>query len=62
MLLDNRSVTLEELMSVVKGPDFPTGGIILVKGRIVNAYKSDTKIRAKTHIETRGNKRKHRNR
>jgi DNA gyrase subunit A len=37
-LIDNRQATVEELMELVKGPDFPTGGIIWGKGGIDNAY------------------------
>jgi DNA gyrase subunit A len=37
-LIDNPEATVEELMELVKGPDFPTGGIIWGKGGIDNAY------------------------
>jgi DNA gyrase subunit A len=37
-LIDNPQATVEELLELVKGPDFPTGGIILGKGGIENAY------------------------
>lgn len=37
-LIDNPQATVEELMELVKGPDFPTGGIIWGKGGIDNAY------------------------
>ncbi len=37
-LIDNPQATVEELLELVKGPDFPTGGIILGKGGIDNAY------------------------
>lgn len=59
MLLDNKEATIDEIMDVVKGPDFPTGGIIFGKKGIVDAYKTGRgriKIRAKTHIENKGNK------
>lgn len=54
MLLDNSDTTVEELMSVVKGPDFPTGGVIHGTEGIVDAYNSGkglVKIRAKARIE-----------
>jgi DNA gyrase subunit A len=41
-------------MSIIKGPDFPTGGIIYGKGGILSAYtegKGLVRVRAKTHIE-----------
>jgi DNA gyrase subunit A len=37
-LIDNPEATAEELLELVKGPDFPTGGIIWGKGGIDNAY------------------------
>ena len=37
-LLENRDLTIEELLSVIPGPDFPTGGIILGKTGIRDAY------------------------
>src|SRR3989344_6098714 len=36
--IDNNEVTIEELMNIIKGPDFPTGGIILGKTGIYSAY------------------------
>ncbi|RAX54002.1 DNA gyrase subunit A [Helicobacter sp. 16-1353] len=53
-LIDNNDATLSEIMDFVKGPDFPTGGIIFGKNGILEAYstgKGKIKIRAKTHIE-----------
>jgi DNA gyrase subunit A len=38
MLLDNPAVTLDELLTVVEGPDFPTGGTIMGRQGIRNAY------------------------
>jgi DNA gyrase subunit A len=37
-LIDNPQATVEELLALVKGPDFPTGGIIWGRGGIDNAY------------------------
>ncbi|NPA54808.1 MAG: DNA topoisomerase (ATP-hydrolyzing) subunit A, partial [Epsilonproteobacteria bacterium] len=56
-LLENKDATIEDLIEIVKGPDFPTGGIIFGKKGIVSAYKTgrgSIKIRAKVHIETKG--------
>ena len=58
-LLDNKNASLEELMQFIKGPDFPTGGIIYGKKGIIEAYRTGrgrVKIRAKTHIEKKSNK------
>lgn len=58
-LLDNKNASLEELMQFIKGPDFPTGGIIYGKKGIIEAYatgRGRVKIRAKTHIEKKANK------
>lgn len=58
-LLDNKNASLEELMRFIKGPDFPTGGIIYGKKGIIEAYRTGrgrVKIRAKTHIEKKPNK------
>ncbi len=60
MLLDNPGVTVNELMTAIKGPDFPTGAIIQGTEGIVNAYTTGRgliKVRAKVLIEreARGN-------
>jgi len=55
-LLDNPNVTLDELLEVVQGPDFPTGGTIMGRGGIRNAYASgrgNVVVRAKYHVEER---------
>jgi DNA gyrase subunit A len=57
MLIDNPDVTLEELMEVIPGPDFPTGGIMQYSG-IKKAYETgrgSIKVRAKYEIEERKN-------
>ncbi|NPA50132.1 MAG: DNA gyrase subunit A [Epsilonproteobacteria bacterium] len=59
LYLHNPNVSIEELIQVIPGPDFPTGGIIFGKKGIVDAYKSGKgriKVRAKTHIEQLKNK------
>ncbi|MFS8501557.1 MAG: DNA gyrase subunit A [Caldicoprobacter sp.] len=53
-LIDNPDITVEQLMKYIKGPDFPTGGIILGKEGIREAYftgKGRIKTRAKAEIE-----------
>lgn len=60
MRMDNPQVTIDELMTIIKGPDFPTGGIIQGIEGIKKAYetgKGKFIIRGKTEIETtRGGK------
>ena len=58
MLLDNPDTTIEELMTVIKGPDFPTAGLILGTQGIHEAYTTGRgviKMRAQAHIETMSN-------
>lgn len=58
-LLDHKDASLEDLMQFIKGPDFPTGGIIYGKKGIIEDYRTGrgrVKIRAKTHIEKKSNK------
>lgn len=58
-LLENPNITLPEIMEHIKAPDFPTGGIIFGKKGIMDAYETGRgriKVRAKTHIEKKGNK------
>jgi len=53
-LVDNPNATLKELMTHIKGPDFPTGGIIHGTEGIMQAYnegKGLIKVRAKARIE-----------
>ena len=55
--IDNPQVTLPELLNIVPGPDFPTGGIICGKQGIAQAYatgRGKLTLRAKIHHETRG--------
>ncbi len=60
-IIDNPQATVEELMELVKGPDFPTGGIIWGKGGIDNAYttgQGKITLRAKTsELTSKGGKR-----
>ncbi|MFH5811439.1 DNA topoisomerase IV subunit A [Companilactobacillus sp. FL22-1] len=59
-MIDNPDITLDELMKIVKGPDFPTGGILQGKAGIKDAYKTGrgkVYLRSKTSIqEIRGHK------
>ncbi|RLF40085.1 MAG: DNA gyrase subunit A, partial [Thermoplasmata archaeon] len=58
--IENPDITTEELMEYIKGPDFPTGGIIYGREGIEKAYetgKGIIKIRAKVKIEGKGRKR-----
>ena len=60
MLMDNPDVTTEELMSVLPGPDFPTGGTIMGREGIREAYETGRgtiTIRAKARIEENKNNR-----
>lgn len=53
-LLDTPNAQIDELLDIVHGPDFPTGGIIYGKQGIIEAYRTGrgrVKVRAKTHIE-----------
>ncbi|MCR4617686.1 MAG: DNA gyrase subunit A [Lachnospiraceae bacterium] len=52
---ENRETTIEEIMDIVKGPDFPTGGTILGRRGIEEAYRTGRgkiRVRAVTEIET----------
>lgn len=58
LLIDHPDADDKELLRLVKGPDFPTGGIILGREGIRNAYltgKGSIKVRAKTQIEEMDN-------
>lgn len=53
--IDNKEITIDELMQHIKGPDFPTGGTIMGISGIKEAYETGrgrVVIRAKTNIET----------
>jgi DNA gyrase subunit A len=53
-LIDNPNASLSEIMRSIKGPDFPTGGLILGRRGIINAYrtgKGSIKIRARATTE-----------
>lgn len=53
-LIENDEITIDELMEIIPGPDFPTGGIINGRAGIVQAYRTGRGriyVRAKTRIE-----------
>ena len=55
---EDRDTSLEEIMEIIKGPDFPTGATILGKRGIEEAYRTGRakiKVRAVTNIETMAN-------
>src|SRR5699024_3913603 len=58
--IDHPAVTVEELMTIMKGPDFPTGGIVQGLDGIKKAYetgKGKVVVRGKTEVENiRGNR------
>ena len=54
MMIDNPECTTDDLMTVIQGPDFPTGGVILGKRGIYDAYhegRGRIVVRAKSEIE-----------
>lgn len=56
--IDNPNIKLKEMMKIVKGPDFPTGGYIIAGDELTKAYetgKGKIIIRAKAHIENGDN-------
>lgn len=59
-MIDNPDCTIDDLMEHIKGPDFPTGGIILGRRGIREAYYTGhgkIEVRAKTNIEQMNNNR-----
>ena len=58
-MIDNPHIKLDDLMGIIKGPDFPTGGIIYRTDELRQAYdtgKGKVTITAKMHIEREGDK------
>lgn len=52
--MDNQEITTEGLMEYVKGPDFPTGGLVVNKSELLNIYENGTgkiKLRGKVEFE-----------
>lgn len=59
-LIDDESLSFDQLMEYIPGPDFPTAGIINGRAGIIEAYRTGrgrVHIRAKTHIEQMDNNR-----
>jgi len=59
-VIDQPDIEIHELMEIIKGPDFPTGGIIYGREGILSAYSTGRgliRVRAKTHIEGEEKKR-----
>lgn len=59
--LDNRNISLKEIMKIIKGPDFPTGGFIIADEELERAYdtgKGKITLRAKIEIENADNDKK----
>ncbi|MHA1805547.1 MAG: DNA gyrase subunit A [Promethearchaeota archaeon] len=59
--IDNPDISVEELMEIIKGPDFPTGGIITNTNGIYNAYSTGRgriTVRGKIKLEQEGEKRR----
>lgn len=57
-MIDNHDITLDELMKYIKGPDFPTGGIISEEG-IREAFETgrgSIRVRGRVRIEERNNR------
>lgn len=56
-LLKNPDITVDELLQIVPGPDFPTGGTIMGRQGIRNAYatgRGHVMVRARCHVEEKG--------
>lgn len=59
--IKNPDIELDEIMEYIKGPDFPTGGIVLGQAGIVSAYRTGRgiiRVKAKTEIKEMANGRK----
>nr|WP_321465780.1 DNA gyrase subunit A [uncultured Desulfobulbus sp.] len=57
-LIDDADITVHQLMEIITGPDFPTGGFICGRAGIREAYETGRGVvlmRSKTHIEQRAN-------
>lgn len=53
-VIDSPQISVSELVQFVKGPDFPTGGMIMNSGGLIQAYgtgRGKVIVRAKTHLE-----------
>ena len=53
-LIDNPDITIDELIQIIPGPDYPTGGVIMGRANVRHAYKTGRggiTVRAKCEIE-----------
>jgi len=60
-VIDNPGISIDELLEILPGPDFPTGGIICGRAGIRRAYhtgRGSVVVRARTHIEDTGKRRR----
>lgn len=60
-VIDNPNITLDELMKIIPGPDFPTGGYVIAGDELRQAYetgKGKIFIRAKVHVEGKADEKK----
>ncbi len=60
-MIDNRNIKLDEMMKIIPGPDFPTGGYIIAGDELKTAYetgKGKILIRAKVHVEGKAGEKK----
>ena len=60
-MIDKPEITLDEMMKIIPGPDFPTGGYIVAGDELRNAYESGKgkiSIRAKVHVEGKANEKR----
>ncbi len=58
-MIDNPAISIDELIKIIPGPDFPTGGVVCGQHGIRKGYytgRSTIVVRARTHIETVGKK------
>ncbi|MCL2796580.1 MAG: DNA topoisomerase 4 subunit A [Firmicutes bacterium] len=59
--IDNPRISLKEMMKIIKGPDFPSGGYVIAGEELATAYETGRgkiSIRAKMHIESGDNDKK----
>jgi DNA gyrase subunit A len=59
--IDNREITIDELIQIIKAPDFPTGGIIYGYSGVRESYETGRGrivVRGKAHIENEGGREK----
>jgi DNA gyrase subunit A len=59
-LIDNPGLSMAELLEIVPGPDFPTGGIVMGRDSLIRGYisgRSTITLRARAHVEEMGKNR-----